>query len=180
MSRPAPLATTNVGVVVERRKAKSPWIDYVWRPVAALPGTPDTTPWTVLESNDETTQFYVGPAEVGLYRSDTPHYRDNLATGSPGLWVVLRPTGCEPPFEIATVTANPSEGEAFTESGTDLVEPVPIPESVHELIEAFIAEHHVEHAFSKRKQKRADPDALARRGPRPADRRGKDAKDGKP
>jgi hypothetical protein len=167
MSRPAPLATTIVGVVVERRKAKSQWVDYVWRPIAALPGTPDTPPWTVLESDDEATQFYAGAAELGLYRADTPHYRDNLASGSPGLWVVLRPTGREPLFEIAAVTANPSEGEAYTESGADLVEPVPIPDSVHALIEAFIAEHHVEHAFTKRKQKRADPDALARRGPRP-------------
>jgi hypothetical protein len=180
MSRPAPLASTSVCVLVERRKAKSQWVDYVWRPIAALPGAPDTRPWTVLESDVEATLFYVGAAELGLYRADTPHYRDNLASGSPGLWVVLRPTGREPPFEVATVTANPSEGEAYTESGVDLVEPVPIPESVHEMIEAFIAEHHVEHAFTKRKQKRADPDALARRGPQAPDRRGKDAKDGKP
>ena len=41
MSRPGPLASTRVGVVVERRKAKSPWVDYVWRPIAALPGTPE-------------------------------------------------------------------------------------------------------------------------------------------
>ena len=183
MSRPGPLASTRVGVVVERRKAKSPWVDYVWRPIAALPGTPDTAPWTVLESDDETTQFYVGVAEVGLYRADTSQYRDNLASGSPGLWVVLRPTGREPPFEIMTVTANPSEGEAFTESGADLVEPVPIPDSVQEMIEAFIAKHHVEHAFTKRKQKRADPDALARRGPRAGERqrdKADKAKDGKP
>ena len=173
MSRPAPLATTIVGVVVERRKAKSQWVDYVWRPIAALPGTPDTTPWTVLESDEEATQFYVGAAELGLYRVDTPHYRDNLASGSPGLWVVLRPTGREPPFEVMTVTANPTEGEAFTESGTDVVEPVPMPEVVHDMIDAFIAEHHVEHAFTKRKQRRADPDALARRAPVAGDRPGK-------
>jgi hypothetical protein len=176
MSRPAPLATTSVGVVVERRKAKSPWVDYVWRPIAALPGTPDTTPWTVLESDDEATQFYAGAAEIGLYRADTPHYRDNLASGSPGIWVVLRPTGREPPYDVVTVTANPSEGEAFTESGADLVEPVPMPEAVQEMIEAFIAEHHVEHAFTKRKQRRADPDALARRTPHAGERPGKDGK----
>jgi hypothetical protein len=165
MSRPAPLATTSVGVVVERRKAKSPWVDFVWRPVAALPGAPGTPAWTVLESDDEATRFYVGNAELELYRVDTSQYRDNLMSGSPGLWVVLRPTGREPPFEVMTVTANPSEGEAFTESGVDVVEPVPMPESVLEMIEAFVAEHHVEHAFTKRKQRRADPDALARRGP---------------
>jgi hypothetical protein len=175
MSPPGPLARTTIGVVVERRKAKSPWVDYVWRPIAALPGAPETPPWTMLEGDDETAQFYVGSAELGLYRPDTPHYRDNLVSGSTGLWVVLRPTGREPPFEVVVVTANPSEGEAYTESGADLVEPVPMPESVREMLEAFVAEHHVEHAFSKRKQKRADRDALAR-GPLAQDRPGKDEK----
>jgi hypothetical protein len=163
-----------VGVVVERRKAKSPWVDYVWRPIAALPGAPQAQPWTELERDGEITKFYAGTAELGLHRSDTPHYRDNLASGSPGLWVVLRPTGREPPFEVAAVTANPSEGEAFTESGADLVEAVPMPEPVIDMIESFISEHHVEQAFTKRKQRRADPDALARRGPLARDRGSKD------
>jgi len=53
MSRPAPLASTVVGVVIERRKAKSQWVDYVWRPVAALPGVPEAQPWTALETDDD-------------------------------------------------------------------------------------------------------------------------------
>jgi hypothetical protein len=148
--------------VVERRKAKSQWVDHVWRPVAALPGVPEVQPWTALEGDNEATRFYAGPAEVGLYRTDTAQYRDNLASGKPGLWVVLRPTGAEPPYQIVAVTADPSEGEAFTESGTDLVEPVPMPEPIRAMVEAFVAEHHVEQAFYKRKQRRADPEALAR------------------
>ena len=40
-----------------------------------------------------------------------------------------------------------------------------MPEPIAAMIDAFIAEHHVEHAFTKRKQRRADPDALARRSP---------------
>ena len=165
MSRPEPLARTTVGVVVERRKAKSPWVDFVWRPIAALPGVPATQPWTVLEGDEEAQQFYIGTAEIELYRADTAQYRDNLASGSPGLWVVLRPTQGGPPFEVVAVTANPSEGEAFTESGADLVEPVPMPPSVRDLIEAFVAEHHVDHGFDKRRRQPADLDALARRPP---------------
>ena len=165
MSRPEPLAKTVVGVVVERRKAKSQWVDHVWRPVAALPGVPEALPWTMLDGDDEAARFYAGPAEVGLYRTDTAQYRDNLASGNPGLWVVLRPTDAEPPYQIVAVTADPSEGEAFTESGTDLVEPVPMPEPIRTMVEAFIAEHHVEQTFYKRKQKRADPEAQARGRP---------------
>ncbi len=37
--------------------------------------------------------------------------------------------------------------------------------SIRGVIEAFVAEHHVERPFFKRKRDRADPEALARRGP---------------
>ena len=98
------------------------------------------------------------------FRGDTARYRDNLASGAPSLWVVLRPTDAEPPLALALVTADPSEGEARTEAGGDLVEAVAMPPSIVEMIAAFIAEHHVEQAFFKRKRDRSDPEALARRG----------------
>jgi hypothetical protein len=162
VSRPPPLVSIPVGVVIERRKAKSPWVDFVWRPVAVLPGVPDAAPWTPLDQDAERTTFYGGPATIDLYRPDTPGYRDNLATGEALLWVVLRPTGGEPPYHIAAVTAEPSEGEAFTEGATNLVESVPMPEAVRAALAGFVAEHHVEHNFVKRRRDRADPEAMAR------------------
>jgi hypothetical protein len=81
------------------------------------------------------------------------------------LWVAVRPTGVEPPLDIVAVTADPAEGESFTQSGDDLVEAVPMPPAVREIVEAFVAEHHVERPFVKRKRDRADPQALARRAP---------------
>ena len=39
-----PLSQIAVGVVVERRKAASPWIDFVWRAVGTLPDAPDMQP----------------------------------------------------------------------------------------------------------------------------------------
>ena len=165
MSRTQPLISIPIGVVIERRKAKSPWVDFVWRPVAVLPGVPDAAPWTELDGDADRMNFYGGAAEIELYRSDASGYRDNLATGAALLWVVLRPTGLEPPYEIAAVTAEPSEGEAFTESVTDLVETVPMPEPVRAAIAEFVAEHYVEHPFVKRKRDRANPEAMARRTP---------------
>jgi hypothetical protein len=41
-------ARMTVGVVVERRKARSPWIDFTWKPVAVLAGLPEAAPWTML------------------------------------------------------------------------------------------------------------------------------------
>ncbi len=84
--------------------------------------------------------------------------------------MALRPTGVEPPFELVAVTADPAEGEAYTQNGDHLVEAVPMPETVRAVVEAFVAEHHVEQPFVKRKRDRADPEALARRGPTPKDR----------
>jgi len=159
-----------VGVVVERRKAQSQWIDFVWKPVTVLAGLPDAAPWTVLFADGDGTTFYAGTAEIELYRTETTNYRDNLASGAPFLWVALRPTGVEPPYEIFAVTADPAEGESFTESGSDLVDVVPMPQAVREVVEAFVAEHHVERPFYKRKRDRADPEALARRGPMQKDR----------
>jgi Protein of unknown function (DUF3305) len=160
-----PLTRIPVGVVVERRKAVSPWVDFVWRPAMVLPGRPDAVPWSVLASDAEVATFYAGSTDIGLYRSETGRYRDNLVSGAPSLWVALRPTGAEPPYDVMAVTADPSEGESFTEAGDDLVGAVPMPAPVHAIVEAFVAEHHVEEVFHKRKRDRADPEALARRGP---------------
>ncbi len=158
------LARITVGVVVERCKAASQWIDYVWRPVAILPGQPDAAPWAVLSSDAEATTFYAGTAEIELYRTETTNYRDNLASGSPSVWVSLRPTEGEPPYKIVAVTVDPAEGESYTEAGADLVDTVPMPDMIRDLVAAFVAEHHVEREFFKRKRDRANPEALARRG----------------
>ena len=164
MSQATPLARIPVGVVVERRKATSPWIDHVWRPLTVLAGEPQAAPWTLLEQAEEAATFYAGAAEVELYRSETTYYRDNLRADPPLLWVALRPTESEPPYAILMVTANPAEGEALTEPGTDLVDTVPMPDPIRSAVAAFVAEHHVEQEFVKRKRNRADPQAMARRG----------------
>jgi hypothetical protein len=144
-----------VGVLVERRKAASPWIDFNWRPVGVLAGEPAASPWTVINAEEDSTTFYAGTATVELHRTETAHYRDNLSSSTPALWVVLRPTGAEPPYGVVLVTADPAEGEAMTEAGNDLVEPVPMPDVVRTALEAFIAEHHVERPFYKRQRDRA-------------------------
>jgi hypothetical protein len=171
MSVAPPLTRIPVGVVVERRKAASPWIDFTWRPAMVLPGRPDAAPWTVLASDAETATFYAGSTEIGLYRTEAARYRDNLGSGAPCLWVALRPTGAEPPYDLLAVTADPSEGESFTQAGDDLVGAVPMPAPVRAIVEAFVAEHPVaEQVMHKRKRDRADPEALARRAPVGKDR----------
>lgn len=166
MSVVAPISRIPVGVVVERRKATSPWADVLWRPVAVLPGLPEAERWTPLMSDGDATTFYAGTAEIELYRAETENYRRNLGSDAPSIWVALQATGGEPPYEIAAVTADPAEGEGLTEPGQAIVEAVPMPAAVREAVAAFVAEHHVDHVFERRKRDRADPEAMARRGPR--------------
>jgi hypothetical protein len=160
-----PLARIEIGVVVERRKALSAWTDFVWRPTAILAGRPEAAPWTVLATEGDCTTLYAGPAKIELYRTETAQYRDNLASGAPLLWVALRPTGADPAYRVVGVTADPAEGESWTGAGGDLVDAVPMPTAVREAVEAFVAEHHVERPFAKRRRDRPDPQALARRRP---------------
>jgi hypothetical protein len=150
-----PILSIPVGVAVERRKANSPWLDAVWRPVSVFVGIPAAAPWTVLDSNDDATTFYAGQAAIDLYRTETANYRSNLDSGAPLLWVILRPTGDEPAFELQAVTADPAEGEALTGAGNDLVETVPMAPSISAAIRAFVAEHHVERPMFKRQRDRS-------------------------
>lgn len=166
MSPVAPLLRLPVGVVVERRKATSLWADIIWRPVGVLAGLPEAAPWTPLAIDGDTVTFYAGAAEIELYRSEAEHYRRNLTSGAPSLWVVLQATGGEPPYAIAAVTADPAEGEGLSEPGQAIVEAVAMPEALRQLIADFVAAHGGESGFQKRQRDRADPEALARRGPR--------------
>jgi len=159
----APFSQITVGVVVERRQADSPWADFLWRPVGILPDAPEMAAWSVLRDEGEGVLFYAGSRTVELHRVETARYRDNLATGSPMLWVVLSPAEGEWPYTLTAVTADPAEGEVYTEAGANLVECVAMPDAVREAVEGFVAEHHVEREFVKRKRDRANPEALARR-----------------
>jgi hypothetical protein len=142
---------------VERRKARSPWLDFLWRPVSVLVGTPSATPWTLIGEEGDATTFYAGEAAIELHRTETTNYRDNLASGAPALWVALCPVASERPYEVLAVTADPAEGEALTDAGSNLVEAVSMPPDVVEAVIQFIVQHHVERTFVKRQRERQAP-----------------------
>jgi hypothetical protein len=159
-----------IGVVVARRKLKGPWATHAWLPCAVLPAAPAAAPWTRLSVDEDEETFYAGAFEISLHPSETAHYRDNLTSGRSALWVALRHVGGDD-YEIATVTADPYEGEALAEGIGEIVEPVPMPSEVHAKIAAFFDAFHQERPFLKRRRDRADPEALARRKPYPERRK---------
>jgi hypothetical protein len=155
--RSTALASIPVGVVIERRRANSIWVEFLWRPVCVLAGKPSAEPWTPLDTQPERMLFYAGEAVIELHRTETTYYRDNLLSGEPKLWVTLRSTGSEPPYELIAVTADPAEGEAFTDAGNNLVETVPMPPYIVDSVNQFIAMHHVERPFIRRRRQPPEP-----------------------
>lgn len=162
-------AEMTVGVVVERRKLDSRWADYGWRTVAVLPGDPHHAPGDVLFAADGITRFFAGVLTVELYRKTTGSYRDNLATGQPKVFVVLRPDDSGPlPYRPVLATAAPDEAQIYSDNGEDLVDGVPMPEPMIPWLDAFVAEHHVDEPFYKRQRKPYDPrKGDPRKGPAP-------------
>ncbi len=143
-----------VGLVIERRELSAPWGGFAWRPVSIFPTPPDVEPWTSLGTFGQAQRYYAGAYDIMLYSTDTANYRDNLDSAEAKLWVVLRPEGREPPVEVVTVTADPAEGEANTEAGSNVVETVSMPADVAGFIAQFIADHHIERPVYKRQRDR--------------------------
>lgn len=146
-----------VGVFVERRKATTPWADYVWRPVAVVAGIPATEPWTIARQDDNAVQFYAGGLEIELFPRETVNYLLNLSMPEQGVYIVLGKDAAAPHgVTLRLATVSPSEAEAYMD-GEHVVEKVPMPEAIEVWLRDYIAAYHVEEKFVKRKRKRHDP-----------------------
>jgi hypothetical protein len=150
-----------IGVVAARRMATSPWASdpVIVSPHAVLSEPPALEPGAALGEVGGATLFYVGPAELVLWRGETAHYRDNLATGAPKIWVATRREGER--WSVLLATANPYEGEALADQPGVALEALLAPPDLAADLMAFVEAHHVDQPFVKRKRKRE----LAERAP---------------
>ena len=160
-----PRETLRFGVLAQRRPPVTRWGAGELRPLAVLPAEPATAPHTAVSTGGGTETWYLGARDLTLWSGDTGHYRDNLSSGRPSVWVALR--GLDPlRSEIVCLTADPYEGEGLASDLDLIVEAVPMPDAVQARIIAFVAAHHVEVPFKKRKRLPADPNAMVSRAPR--------------
>jgi Protein of unknown function (DUF3305) len=155
-----PTMAMQVGIVLEKRKARSVWLDVIWEAHAVLPEPAAAEPGAPLGRDGEGALFYGGSALLEAHTSETAYYRDNITSGKPQLWIVLRAQAGDGLPEVVKVTCDPTEGEASTETGWDTVNTVPMPEPVLAALMAFVEEHHVDRPFLKRKRDRSDTEAL--------------------
>ena len=156
-----PSLSVPVAVLAERRPGVTVWQEHVWRALAVLEEAPDVAPWTRLRAEHGREVFFAGTAEVTLHRTDTPNYKDNLEAAEPSIWVLLRPHGAE--MLLQAVTVDPGEAEIFTEGPHGILDALPLPPRLAALLRDFVAAHHVERVFHKRKRDRqGDPDRRGR------------------
>ena len=157
-----PVLAIPVAVLVESRPGVTMWQERVWRPLAVLEEAPPVPPMTRLREEEGREVWFAGTAEVALHRTATPNYRENLAAEAPRIWVLLRQAGDA--VELAAVTVDPGEAEIFTEGPRDILEALPLPPGIAVLLASFVAQHHVEREFHKRRRDRQDTDSLGRKG----------------
>jgi Protein of unknown function (DUF3305) len=158
----------SIGLVVERRALEGAWGGVAWRPITVFATAPEVAPWTPLGGTKTATRYYAGAYPISLFSTDTTNYRDNLSSGAPKLWVVLRADGGEPPVQVLLITADPAEGEGSTEAGNNIVETLEMPPEIAGAVAAFIEAHHVERPIIKRRRDGQAPDVRWRDGGAPA------------
>lgn len=151
-----------VWVTVDRRRSDNPWQAERWVPVAVKIGAPQVEPWTVLAEGPGWTRYYAGSFQLALFRSDTANYKFNLEGAAPAVHVVLRPGG-PAGMTLLAVTVDPGEIDSHADSGSDLIEALPLPAELADWMRTFVVRHHQDKPRYKRRRDRADPEALARR-----------------
>jgi Protein of unknown function (DUF3305) len=148
-------AVMPVSVVIERRASNSQWQDHVWRPIGVLPRAA-SEPGKLLASGAGWEHYDAGPLDLQLFRRETEGYLTNLSQNPPVVFVILRRNedgdGLE--YEPFLVTVCPYEAMGYSAAGDEIVEGVPMPPEIKAWVGEFVALHHVDEPFKKRKNKR--------------------------
>jgi hypothetical protein len=142
-----------LGVVIAHERIGHPWQEYAWRPASVFLGAPEVDDWRELRRDGTSTYYHAATLPLELHAKETMGYAANLETGAPLVYVVLRERaeGARP-VEVAVVTASPYDAEVYGYDSSETVGAVAMPEPLVELLEAFVAEHHVAEPFRKRRR----------------------------
>jgi hypothetical protein len=154
-------AVMPVSVVIERRAGSTQWQDFVWQPIGVVRRSPHAR-GAMLAEGDGWAHFHGGSLDLELHRGETEGYLTNLSQEPPVVFVVLRQNedaaAGEMDIEPFIVTACPYEAMGYTAGGDHVVEGVPMPPEVLAWVQEFVAHHHVDVPFQKRKNKRHQDD----------------------
>jgi len=142
-------------VVVARERIDHPWQEFRWRPIAVEMDPAPACGWQEIGREGDLVLYRSAPVEIELHRKETPGYVVNLETGAPEVYVVLRPV--EPdddgvPLAVHLASASPHEVQAHGHDGSEVIEPVAMPEALTATLADFVRAHHVDEPFRKRRR----------------------------
>ena len=159
--------TIPVSVQAERRQPVTRWGAVQTVPVGVSLGHMPREEGVLLVAGERASRHHAGNTAIVLHRKETEGVVANLSSRDPCLYVVMRPDA-EAPLgaRVHLVSASDYQAQDHTDAGEDEVERVPLPPELREPIEAFVARHHVEEPFYKRKR-RADRPEEHKFGQRP-------------
>ncbi|WP_235962744.1 DUF3305 domain-containing protein [Jannaschia marina] len=139
-----------VGILMRRRPGVTRWAAEIWTLSGVLPHAPPAD-WRSLRAEGDSEEFHAATLPLLLHRKDTDSLVQNLTSHQPSLWVALRGAGRPTP---ALVTASPFEASEYEVDAEDRIDKVAMPPGMVEWVETFVALHHEDVPFVKRKRDR--------------------------
>jgi len=153
--------TLDIGIVLERRDVDHPWKDHDWRSVSVQTDVAvfgDAGAWHEIARGDGWIRYVTAPLTLQLFARETEGYKYNLSNDVPAVYVIWREDEDSPadisPFHA---TVCPYEAQTYLDGDEELVESIPMPAEVAAWLAEFVAAHHIDEPFFKRKRKRYNP-----------------------
>jgi hypothetical protein len=148
-----------VGIFLERRHIAHPWQEHAWHAAGIAPGAPELATPRLLQQGPGWARYHMATLDIELFPRETEGYRYNLSQQRPVVYVLWRHADEDLRQEPAVfhVTVCPYEAQDYLDGGDVMVEGVPIPDLVAHWMRGYIARHHVDAPFEKRRRKRHAP-----------------------
>ena len=151
MNQAAPkIAEMPVGIVLRRSPGVTRWVAQVWTFAGIIAHAPRAD-WTLLREDGDVAEYHAATLTVQMHRRDTDSLVLNLTSAQPSIWVALRGTGRPTPTHV---TVSPFEAGFHEVDAEDRVEKVAMPTGMVEWVETFVALHHEDDPFVKRRRDR--------------------------
>jgi ribosomal protein S16 len=138
----------DIAVVMQRRRAQSPWIEVVWEPHGVVPGYTGAERKLLLEQ-DGVAQWLHPGFKLELHRDETEGYYLNVVGSEPRVFVLWRMEGDDAlPLQV---TASSEEASRWLDGG-HAVDGVPMPPELYAWVGGY-----VEQNYRPQPQKRIKP-----------------------
>ncbi len=148
-----PEISCNVDIILERKKSRHPWADFVWSGVDVVSPSTGNGRWQLVEEGAEVSRFRFGPVALTLHRRMGEAYDANFQTGEPALWMMLDDElGETVPYKVRAVTADPYEALGFQDSAEGLVARIPMPPDILHWAIAYVSQMPDPEKFKKRRR----------------------------